>query len=104
VPAADARISKYWCVTVRMHASVDVIRCKALSYRSPVQPQPCVLATLRLVLPSVLKCRAVVLVAHCGLYGLLVTHMAHRYQRYRLFSRFDDGVKLDRDGWFSVTE
>nr|XP_010968991.1 trimethylguanosine synthase [Camelus bactrianus] len=24
-------------------------------------------------------------------------------QRYRLFSRFDDGVKLDREGWFSVT-
>ncbi|NIG60342.1 trimethylguanosine synthase [Pontoporia blainvillei] len=24
-------------------------------------------------------------------------------QRYRLFSRFDDGIKLDREGWFSVT-
>ncbi|XP_013413259.1 trimethylguanosine synthase [Lingula anatina] len=24
-------------------------------------------------------------------------------QRYRLFSRFDDGVMLDREGWFSVT-
>ncbi|XP_039610453.1 trimethylguanosine synthase isoform X1 [Polypterus senegalus] len=24
-------------------------------------------------------------------------------QRYRLFSRFDDGVKLDYEGWFSVT-
>ncbi|KAM6444795.1 trimethylguanosine synthase isoform 2-T2 [Rhynochetos jubatus] len=24
-------------------------------------------------------------------------------QRYRLFSRFDEGVKLDREGWFSVT-
>ncbi|XP_052031974.1 trimethylguanosine synthase isoform X2 [Apodemus sylvaticus] len=24
-------------------------------------------------------------------------------QRYRLFSRFDDGVKLDKEGWFSVT-
>eukprot|EP00897_Mesotaenium_endlicherianum_P007172 jgi/Mesen1/6483/ME000331S05597 len=25
------------------------------------------------------------------------------YQRYRLFSRFDAGVRLDREGWFSVT-
>ncbi|XP_042552059.1 trimethylguanosine synthase [Dipodomys spectabilis] len=24
-------------------------------------------------------------------------------QRYRLFSRFDDGIKLDKEGWFSVT-
>ncbi|NWR41590.1 TGS1 synthase, partial [Regulus satrapa] len=24
-------------------------------------------------------------------------------QRYRLFSRFDEGIKLDREGWFSVT-
>uniref|UniRef100_H3DLA1 Trimethylguanosine synthase n=1 Tax=Tetraodon nigroviridis TaxID=99883 RepID=H3DLA1_TETNG len=24
-------------------------------------------------------------------------------QRYRLFSRFDQGIKLDREGWFSVT-
>ncbi|XP_056276770.1 trimethylguanosine synthase isoform X2 [Pseudoliparis swirei] len=24
-------------------------------------------------------------------------------QRYRLFSRFDEGVRLDREGWFSVT-
>ncbi|XP_069126871.1 trimethylguanosine synthase-like isoform X2 [Argopecten irradians] len=24
-------------------------------------------------------------------------------QRYRLFTRFDDGIKLDREGWFSVT-
>lgn len=24
-------------------------------------------------------------------------------QRYLLFSRFDDGIKLDREGWFSVT-
>lgn len=24
-------------------------------------------------------------------------------QRYRLFSKFDDGVKMDREGWFSVT-
>lgn len=24
-------------------------------------------------------------------------------QRHRLFSRFDDGIKLDREGWFSVT-
>lgn len=25
------------------------------------------------------------------------------YQRYLLFSRFDDGVRLDEEGWFSVT-
>jgi len=25
------------------------------------------------------------------------------FQRYRLFSRFDEGVKLDSEGWFSVT-
>ena len=24
-------------------------------------------------------------------------------QRRRLFSRFDEGIELDRDGWFSVT-
>ncbi|NXU38747.1 TGS1 synthase, partial [Drymodes brunneopygia] len=24
-------------------------------------------------------------------------------QRYRLFSRFDEGIELDREGWFSVT-
>ncbi|XP_054841231.1 trimethylguanosine synthase [Eublepharis macularius] len=24
-------------------------------------------------------------------------------QRYRLFSRFDEGIQLDREGWFSVT-
>ncbi|XP_057714124.1 trimethylguanosine synthase [Corythoichthys intestinalis] len=24
-------------------------------------------------------------------------------QRYRLFSRFDEGIKLDKEGWFSVT-
>lgn len=24
-------------------------------------------------------------------------------QRYRLFSRFDEGIKLDHEGWFSVT-
>lgn len=24
-------------------------------------------------------------------------------QRYRLFSKFDDGIKMDREGWFSVT-
>ncbi|XP_026168794.1 trimethylguanosine synthase [Mastacembelus armatus] len=24
-------------------------------------------------------------------------------QRYRLFTRFDEGIKLDREGWFSVT-
>lgn len=25
------------------------------------------------------------------------------YQRYRLFSLFDDGIKMDKEGWFSVT-
>ena len=25
------------------------------------------------------------------------------FQRYRLFSRFDEGVRLDKEGWFSVT-
>lgn len=25
------------------------------------------------------------------------------YQRYILFSRFDEGVKMDEEGWFSVT-
>ncbi|XP_059145451.1 trimethylguanosine synthase-like [Physella acuta] len=25
------------------------------------------------------------------------------YQRYRLFRKFDDGIKLDRESWFSVT-
>lgn len=25
------------------------------------------------------------------------------YQRYRLFSRFDDGVLMDSEGWYSVT-
>ncbi|KAM6216122.1 trimethylguanosine synthase [Rhynchocyon petersi] len=29
--------------------------------------------------------------------------MKYWVQRYRLFSRFDDGIKLDREGWFSVT-
>ncbi|XP_063114558.1 trimethylguanosine synthase isoform X2 [Cavia porcellus] len=29
--------------------------------------------------------------------------MKYWAQRYRLFSRFDDGIKLDREGWFSVT-
>ncbi|XP_006825585.1 uncharacterized protein LOC102802469 [Saccoglossus kowalevskii] len=24
-------------------------------------------------------------------------------QRYRLFSKFDDGIKMDREGWYSVT-
>lgn len=24
-------------------------------------------------------------------------------QRYLLFSRFDDGIKMDEEGWFSVT-
>ncbi|CAF4445197.1 unnamed protein product, partial [Adineta steineri] len=24
-------------------------------------------------------------------------------QRYRLFSKFDEGIVLDREGWFSVT-
>jgi len=25
------------------------------------------------------------------------------YQRYRLFERFDDGIVLDEESWFSVT-
>lgn len=25
------------------------------------------------------------------------------YQRYRLFSRLDQGIIMDREGWFSVT-
>ncbi|KAM1088965.1 hypothetical protein ACFX19_017008 [Malus domestica] len=25
------------------------------------------------------------------------------YQRYLLFSRYDDGIKMDEEGWFSVT-
>jgi trimethylguanosine synthase len=25
------------------------------------------------------------------------------YQRYKLFSKFDDGIKIDYEGWFSVT-
>lgn len=24
-------------------------------------------------------------------------------QRYILFSRYDDGIKMDREGWYSVT-
>ncbi|XP_068093492.1 trimethylguanosine synthase [Hyperolius riggenbachi] len=31
-------------------------------------------------------------------------HLAKYWaQRYRLFSRFDEGIKLDEEGWFSVT-
>ncbi|XP_075682348.1 trimethylguanosine synthase isoform X2 [Rhinoderma darwinii] len=31
-------------------------------------------------------------------------HLAKYWaQRYRLFSRFDEGIKLDQEGWFSVT-
>lgn len=38
----------------------------------------------------------------------LVEEMSKRtakywYQRYRLFSRYDDGIKMDEEGWFSVT-
>ncbi|KAI3861738.1 hypothetical protein MKX03_036774 [Papaver bracteatum] len=29
--------------------------------------------------------------------------MKYWCQRYSLFSRFDDGIKMDREGWFSVT-
>ncbi|KAL3840405.1 hypothetical protein ACJIZ3_024996 [Penstemon smallii] len=34
-----------------------------------------------------------------------VTPIISKYwcQRYRLFSRFDDGIKMDEEGWFSVT-
>jgi hypothetical protein len=24
-------------------------------------------------------------------------------QRHRLFSRYDDGIEMDKEGWFSVT-
>lgn len=27
----------------------------------------------------------------------------YRHQRYRYFSRYDQGIKLDKEGWFSVT-
>ncbi|KAM4687313.1 trimethylguanosine synthase [Discoglossus pictus] len=34
----------------------------------------------------------------------LAAHLAKYWaQRYRLFSRFDEGIKLDEEGWFSVT-
>jgi hypothetical protein len=38
----------------------------------------------------------------------LVEEMSKRtakywYQRYRLFSRYDEGIKMDEEGWFSVT-
>jgi trimethylguanosine synthase len=29
--------------------------------------------------------------------------MKYWFQRYSLFSRFDEGVKMDEEGWFSVT-
>ncbi|XP_053571024.1 trimethylguanosine synthase [Bombina bombina] len=33
-----------------------------------------------------------------------IPHLAKYWaQRYRLFSRFDEGIKLDEEGWFSVT-
>ncbi|XP_069477162.1 trimethylguanosine synthase [Ambystoma mexicanum] len=33
-----------------------------------------------------------------------IPHLAKYWaQRYRLFSRFDEGIKLDQEGWFSVT-
>lgn len=39
---------------------------------------------------------------------ILVEEMSKRtakywYQRYRLFSRYDEGIKMDEEGWFSVT-
>lgn len=38
----------------------------------------------------------------------LVEEMSKRtakywYQRYRLFTRYDEGIKMDEEGWFSVT-
>src|SRR5690606_21594068 len=32
-------------------------------------------------------------------------HEGQKYwaQRYRLFSRFDEGIRLDEEGWYSVT-
>lgn len=34
-----------------------------------------------------------------------VTPLVEKYwaQRYNLFSRYDDGIKMDEEGWFSVT-
>jgi len=39
---------------------------------------------------------------------MVVNEMSKRtakywYQRYRLFSRYDEGIKMDEEGWFSVT-
>uniref|UniRef100_A0A1D1ZKW3 Trimethylguanosine synthase n=1 Tax=Anthurium amnicola TaxID=1678845 RepID=A0A1D1ZKW3_9ARAE len=39
-----------------------------------------------------------------GAIGGLSAHLVkYWYQRYLLFSKFDDGVKMDEEGWFSVT-
>lgn len=35
--------------------------------------------------------------------GFTVDIVKYWYQRYLLFSRFDDGIKMDEEGWFSVT-
>jgi hypothetical protein len=32
-----------------------------------------------------------------------VTEVADWHQRYRLWSRFDEGIRMDREGWWSVT-
>lgn len=38
-------------------------------------------------------------------HSLGVTQLVHKYwlQRYDLFSRFDEGIELDEEGWYSVT-
>lgn len=35
--------------------------------------------------------------------GFTVGIVKYWCQRYLLFSRFDDGIKMDEEGWFSVT-
>eukprot|EP00268_Persea_americana_P049478 TRINITY_DN5308_c0_g1_i14.p1 TRINITY_DN5308_c0_g1~~TRINITY_DN5308_c0_g1_i14.p1 ORF type:complete len:703 (-),score=154.70 TRINITY_DN5308_c0_g1_i14:1274-3382(-) len=35
--------------------------------------------------------------------GFTVGIVKYWWQRYLLFSRFDDGIKMDEEGWFSVT-
>lgn len=35
--------------------------------------------------------------------GFTIGIVKYWCQRYLLFSRFDDGIKMDEEGWFSVT-
>lgn len=37
--------------------------------------------------------------------ALGVTRLVHKYwlKRYDLFSRYDEGIELDEEGWYSVT-